>query len=187
MTGVLDVPFLAVADVLFPKNAEAMASSGIATVKYYFERMVGTLTALIMPAGLCIFLVPGLMIRIIAGADYLPAVPILQVSMFFSFLRPFYTQFGYTMDSIGKPQVNFWTNAVFLVISLGSTYLSIAWFGGLMGAVYAATFTMISGCIVFYVILRKHLKIELGSIVRYSLEAYAHLFAFMKKVLRREF
>ncbi len=172
IAGVLDVPFLAVADVLFPKNAQAMATEGAGMVTYYFERMVGTLTALIIPVSLFIFFVPGLVIRIIAGPAYMEAVPILQVTMLFSFLRPFFTQFGYTMDSIGKPQVNFRVNLFFLVLSLLSTYLSIRWFGYLMGAVYASAFTMITGCLVFYFILRKSLNVKVTNILRYTFFTY---------------
>lgn len=181
ISSVLDVPFMAVADVLFPKNAQAMAAEGSGKVKYYFERMVGTLTALIIPASLFIFFVPGLVIKIIAGHDYMAAVPILQVTMFFAFFRPFFSQFGYTMDSIGKPQVNFWVNVVFLVLSLVSTYLGIRWFGELMGAVYATTFTIFMGCVVFYFILHRSLGIELKNIFRYIISTYTDLFSLLKK------
>ena len=158
-----------------------MATEGKGKVKYYFERMVGTLTALIIPASLFIFFVPGLVIKIIAGPAYLEAVPILQVTMLFAFFRPFFSQFGYTMDSIGKPQVNFWVNVVFLVVSLVSTYLGIRWFGELMGAVYATTFTIITACVVFYFILRRSLDIELKNIIHYIASTYIDLFNFLKK------
>ncbi|MEO6915915.1 MAG: oligosaccharide flippase family protein, partial [Chitinophagaceae bacterium] len=96
VSNVLDVPFMAVADVLFPKNAHALATEGTTKVKYYFERMVGILTALIIPVSICICFLPGFVIRLIAGPAYLPAVPILQITMAFAFLRPFYGQFGFT-------------------------------------------------------------------------------------------
>lgn len=183
MSGIVDVPFLAAADVLFPKNAEAMASSGTEKVKYYFERMVGVLTALVMPVSLFILVVPGLLIRLVAGYDYLPAVPILQLTMLFAFLRPFYTQFGFTMDAIGKPQINFYMNALSLIITLVSTYVSIMWFGGLMGAVYASIASMIAGCLLFYYILRKNLHIELPNIIRYGVKAYVHGWKWVRKKL----
>lgn len=181
ISGVLDVPFMAVADVLFAKNAQAMTTDGAGKVKYYFEKMVGTLTALIIPASLFILFVPGLVIRIVAGDDYLAAVPVLQLTMFFAFLRPFFSQFGFTMDSIGKPHVNFWANVVFLILSLVSTYLCIRWFGGLMGAVYATTFNTIAGCIAFYFLLRKSLNIELKNIVTYTFSTYRDLFHLLVK------
>lgn len=186
IAGVLDVPFLAVADVLFPKNAQAMATEGTGVVTYYFEKMVGTLTALIIPASLFILFVPEMVIRIVAGPTYLNAVPILQVTMAFSFLRPFFTQFGYTMDSIGKPHINFGVNLFFLIISLVSTYMCIGWFGNLMGAVYASSFTMILGCIVFYVILRNSLNIKLSNIMGYTVGTYRELFHLIKQFIARK-
>lgn len=185
ISNVLDVPFMAVADVLFPKNAQAMAAGGTEKIKYYFEKMVGTLTALIIPASLFIFFVPGLIIKIVAGPAYLEAVPILQVTMLFAFLRPFFSQFGYTMDSIGKPQVNFLVNLFFLILSLLSTFISIYWFGGLMGAVYATTFTSVIGCLIFYFILRSNLNIELINIIRYTFSTYPDLFNFVRKATVR--
>ena len=46
----MDVPSLAIADVLFPKNVEAMATSGEEKVRYYFERMVGTILSILIPS-----------------------------------------------------------------------------------------------------------------------------------------
>lgn len=182
IAGVLDIPFMAVADVLFPVNAQAMATEGIEKVKYYFERMVGTLTALIIPVSIFIAVIPGLIIRIIAGSEYMEAVPILRITMIFAFLRPFYTQFGYTMDSIGKPHINFIVNLFFLIIAMGCTFLGLRLFN-LEGAVYATTFTMILGCITFYFILRKSLNLELGNIFRHIILTYANLFRYLKTLL----
>jgi len=182
IAGVLDIPFMAVADVLFPVNAQAMATEGIEKVKYYFEQMVGTLTALIIPVSLFIACIPGLVIKVIAGPAYMEAVPLLRITMLFAFFRPFYSQFGYTMDSIGKPRINFIVNFFFLIITLGCTYLGIRLFD-LEGAVYATTFTMIIGCITFYFILRKTLNLELKNILRYVILTYTGLFRYLKTFL----
>jgi O-antigen/teichoic acid export membrane protein len=181
ITSLLDFPFMAVADVLFPKNAHAMANEGLPKVKYYFERMVGIITALIVPVSLFIFIIPGPLIRIIAGPDYLPAVPILQVTMFFAFLRPFISHFGFTMDSIGKPQLNFLINTVILTISLLSTYFCIRWFGGRMGAVYATSFTLFTATVMTFFILKSHLNIEISNILRYMINTYSDIYQQVKK------
>jgi lipopolysaccharide exporter len=181
ITGLLDFPFMAVADVLFPKNAQAMSTEGPAKVKYYFERMVGILTALIVPVSLIIFCLPHVVIRLIAGPQYLEAVPILQITMFFAFLRPFFSNFGFTMDSIGKPQMNFYFNVFIVILSLVSTYYSIQLFGGKMGAVYATIFILLTSCTIIYFILRSSLNIELSNIFRYMLNTYSDIFVQLKK------
>jgi O-antigen/teichoic acid export membrane protein len=188
ITGLLDFPFMAVADVLFPKNAQAMSTEGPAKVKYYFERMVGILTALIVPVSLFLFFVPELVLKVVTGpryVNYIPAIPILQITMFFAFLRPFFSNFGFTMDSIGKPQLNFYFNLFIVLLSLGSTYLSIHLFGGKMGAVYATTFIAITSCTLIYVILKKHLNIQLSNIFRYMLATYIDLYSLIRNFSSR--
>ena len=87
-------------------------------VRYYFERMVGTIVSILAPISILIFLIPHLFIMILAGSKYYAAVPILQTVILFSFLRPFSYQFGTTMDAIGKPSINFWVNLLTMSIEL---------------------------------------------------------------------
>jgi O-antigen/teichoic acid export membrane protein len=63
----VDVPSLAAADVLYPKNVEALENEGMEKVKYYFEQVTGTIIAFIVPLSLIIFFFPKLIIYIIAG------------------------------------------------------------------------------------------------------------------------
>ncbi len=49
INNMMDVPSVAIADVLFPKNVEAMATTGTEKVRYYFERMVGTIISILAP------------------------------------------------------------------------------------------------------------------------------------------
>ena len=86
LTNMIDVPSLAAADVLFPKNAQASGIAGNEKVKYYFERMCGTLLALVIPVSLLVFIFPKIIITIIAGKSYLAAVPILQVTILANYL-----------------------------------------------------------------------------------------------------
>ena len=90
----IDIPSQAIADVLFPKNVEAMAMEGTTKVRYYFERMVANIITILLPVSLFIFVFPGLIIRVISTSKYLDAIPILQLIIFFSFIRPFSYQFG---------------------------------------------------------------------------------------------
>ena len=98
----MDAPSMAIADVLFPKNVEAMANSGTDKVRYYFERMLGSIISVLAPVSIIIFLLPRLIIKIIAGSKFMMAVSILRIVILFSFLRPFAFQFGATMDDDWK-------------------------------------------------------------------------------------
>jgi lipopolysaccharide exporter len=183
LTNMIDVPSLAAADVLFPKNSQASGTEGIEKVKYYFERMCGTLLALVIPISLFVFIFPKFIITIIAGKSYLAAVSILQVTILASTLRPIFNQFGTTMDAIGKPRINFLVNTLSMCINIVSIYLCIRFSNDEMGAAYGTVVSYILTFTVIYFTLRKSLNIKLRNILSYIIIAYKDLFRHVKEIL----
>jgi O-antigen/teichoic acid export membrane protein len=185
VSNMMDSPTTAAADILFPKNAQASGLEGNAKVKYYFERMVATLTALIIPIGLFIFVFPKFVVMIIAGPKYYAAIPILQLMAISSFIRPFIFNFGHTVDAIGKPRTNFLVNVALMILNTGITYYCLSHFG-FMGAAYATFAINIITFLWFYLILRKVLNIELKNIWVYTKMTYINIFQMGKKILFKE-
>jgi O-antigen/teichoic acid export membrane protein len=185
VSNMMDSPTTAAADILFPKNAQASGLEGNAKVKYYFERMVATLTALIIPMGLFIFIFPKFVVMIIAGPKYYAAIPILQLMAISSFIRPFIFNFGHTVDAIGKPRTNFLVNVALMILNTVITYVCLLQFG-LMGAAYATFAINAITFLWFYLILRKVLNIELKNIVIYTKMTYVNIFQMAKKVLFKQ-
>ena len=185
LTNMIDVPSLAAADVLFPKNAQASGVAGNEKVKYYFERMCGTLLALVIPISLFVFIFPKFIITIIAGKSYMAAVPILQVTILSSTLRPIFNQFGTTMDAIGKPRINFLVNTLSLCVNIFSIYLCIKLTSDKMGAAYGTVITYTVAFIIIYFTLRKNLGISLRNILSYIRQAYVDLFKVLRQFMQR--
>jgi len=175
INNLVDVPSVAVSDVLFPKNVQAIEMEGMGKVKYYFERMVATLISFILPISLGILLLPKLVLLIIAGKQYLEAANILQLVMIIAVIRPFFYQFGTTMDAIGKPQLNFWYNLILMAINLTFTYVGLKTFGR-DGAAYASIGYHISGLLLIYGVLKSQVNIEMRNILKYVISNYLHLF-----------
>lgn len=185
INNMMDVPSLAVADVLFPKNVEAMASSGEEKVRYYFERMVGTIIAILAPVSVLIFLMPKLFIMLLAGSKYYDAVPILEIVILFSFLRPFSYQFGATMDAIGKPKVNFWVNLFAMCMNYGCMFVGLrvlGWTGAAWGTVASA---IINFSVMFYV-LHRSIGARLFATFGYVGFAYREIWQLMRKMLGKK-
>ena len=176
----MDVPTLAVADVLFPKNVEAMETDGLVKVKYYFERMIATILAMIVPASLFIFLFPKLIIKVLAGSQYYEVVPILQMTILFNIIRPLGYLFGSTLDSIGKPKINFFVNLAYMIISLVINYVCLYNLGGI-GAAYATTINLVISLIIMVLILKKHINLELKNIYLYLINVYIDAFKMLRK------
>ena len=184
INNMMDVPSIAVADVLFPKNVEAMASSGEEKVRYYFERTVGTIISILAPISLIIFIAPHLFITILAGSKYYAAVPILQTVILFSFLRPFSYQFGATMDAIGKPKINFWVNLLSMCLNYSCMYIGLR-LTGWMGAAYGAVVSSVLSFCIMFVVLNKTIGVNLGETFRYVGFAYREMLSIIKKLLGR--
>jgi len=177
----MDVPSLAVADVLFPKSVETLETDGLGKVKYYFERMIATILALIIPASLFIFIFPKLIIYILAGSKYYGAIPILQMTILFSVTRPLGYLFGSTLDSIGKPKVNFYIGLLYMLISLGINYFCLYTFGG-TGAAYATMINAVIGMFMMIAILKKYIHLEMKNIYIYGINVYRDAFNMVRKL-----
>ena len=180
----MDMPSMAVADVLFPKNVEAMSTSGTDKVRYYFERLVGTIVSVVVPISLVIFLFPGLVIRILAGSKYLAAIPILQIVILSSFMRPFFYQFGATLDAIGKPRMNFWMNVVITTLNAAFMYLGLRFIGSLGAAIGYVISSFINFSIII-LILHKTIGVKGSEIIGYIGDSYRNMFRMANKFLRR--
>ena len=185
INNMMDVPSIAIADVLFPKNVEAMATSGTDKVRYYFERMVGTIVSILVPISIVIFLIPHLFIKILAGSKYYAAVPILQTVILFSFLRPFSYQFGTTMDAIGKPRINFWVNLLTMCLNYFFMYLGLRYIGW-MGAAYGTVVSAILSFLIMYTVLNKTIGVGLGETFRYVWVSYREIYDHVRKFIGKK-
>jgi lipopolysaccharide exporter len=182
INNMMDVPSVAIADVLFPKNVEAMANSGTDKVRYYFERMTGTIISILAPISLLIFLIPHLFIMVLAGSKYYAAIPILQTVILFSFLRPFSYQFGTTMDAIGKPKINFWVNLLTMMLNYGFMYLGLR-FTGWMGAAYGTVVSAILAFLIMYSVLNKIVGVRLSETFTYVWISYKEIYGQVRKLM----
>lgn len=185
VSNMMDSPTAAAADILFPKNAQASEVEGPAKVKYYFERMVATLTALIIPLGIFIFVFPKFVIHLIAGPKYFAAIPILQLMAISSFIRPFVYNCGHTVDAMGKPRTNFIVNVIVMILNTTITYIFLLQFG-YMGAAYAAILNNVILFVWFYFILKKIINVELKNIAIYTKLTYINLYHYLKHFLVQE-
>lgn len=183
INNMIDVPTLATADVLFPKNVETLETDGLGKVKYYFERMIGTIMAIVVPISLFIFVFPKFVILIIAGKQYYEtdAVLILQIAIIANLIRPLGYHFGSTLDAIGKPRINFYSSCSLMTVSVVVTYLGLHYFGGL-GAAYALVVYNFISLVVMIAVLKKYIHLEIRNIPKYMVACYRDIFGLIGKM-----
>lgn len=175
ISTLIEAPTLSVATIVFPQSAKRMQSEGPAAVKYLYEKSVGILIAIMLPAMVFVLVFPKFIIQVIAGDNYLDTVPILQVTIIYSFFVPYARQFGTVLDSIGKPKVNFYFVIFGACLTALFNYLYISRFG-LIGAVYG---TLTTYAIVFtlnQIILKRLMDIRTVNTFMYARNFYIDLF-----------
>ena len=140
-----EVPTMTLAAILFPKSAqnasETTNTEGVNKAKYLYEKSVGVLLAILLPAVLFILIFADLIIWVIGSEKYMESAPILRVTIFYGIFMAFAMQFGTILDSIGKPKLNFYITLLGAVVNLSFNFIFIKWLG-LYGAAYGSLTAM---------------------------------------------
>jgi len=185
ITNLVEIPTLSVAAIVFPKSAKRMATEGISSVKYLYEKSVGLILAILFPALIFILVFPSFLIRIVAGEAYLDTVPILQVTILYCFFVPFANQFGTILDSIGMPKVNFYVNLFGAFVNVISNLFFIKQFG-LIGASYGTLTAYFINFFIVQYILAKKLNVKTLNTFKYARMFYLDAFDLIIKYLTKK-
>ncbi len=183
ITNLMEVPTFSAAAVVFPQSAREMVANGKAGVKKMYEQSVGAILALLIPIILFVELFPEIIILIIAGEEYLSAVPLLRLTILFGLFLPFGSQMGTVLESIGKPNINFYCTVFGFLLNIVSNYFFIKWLG-IIGAAYGTLLTYFLTFIITQVILYKILNVNTLNVFKYAWEFYKKGFEFGKTKFR---
>lgn len=186
VSNLVEVPADTLTSILFPQLSKRIATEGMRTAKYLYEKAVGTLTAFMLPVVVLVMLFADEVILFIAGPGYKETVPILHITMLFGLIIPFNRMMGITLDAIGKASTNFAYVLLNTVINAVSNYFYILHFGTI-GAAYGTLTTYLISLIYNQYYLYHNLNIRLVGVFRHFLDFYAKIFSFGIKFLRRTF
>lgn len=180
VTNLTDVPTSSMANILFPQSARRF-EEGKDAVKQLYEKAVGAILAFMIPAILFIQIFADWIILIVAGSEYAGWGNVLRITILFGLLMPYIVQFGTVLDSIGKPNVNFFYTVISLGFTIGLNLVFINQFGVFGAAIgtlsaYGLTFLMMQ------MYLRKHLNVNPLRPFKYMLDFYKQVFTMGKKV-----
>lgn len=181
----VEVPTFTVASVVFPQSALRNKQGGPGAVKVLYEKSVGAIFAFLLPVVLVVLLFPELIILVIAGKDYLENAFLLQVVIFYSLFIPFARQFGTIMDSIGRPQLNFFLICLLAVVNIGFNYVFIRYYG-VLGAAFATLLTYSIGFVANQLILYKLIKVSTLQVFKFMLEFYRQGFTYFLHLLKQK-
>lgn len=185
ISNLVDMPSAVLADILFPKMAKFNASDK-SSVKYMYERAVAATLIFSIPALLVLLIFPALILRLLAGHEFVVAAPILRVTAFFGFALPFLKQFGTVMDGTGDPNTNFKVMFFGFIINVGINLAFVSQWGVMGAAFGTATTYFVLFCVTQY-LLNKRFGITIWNVFRYTGQFYKEIAeSFIMPVFRRK-
>ena len=145
ISNLIEVPTLAVANLVYPQIGRKMVESGNRGVQDVYIKSVSLILAMMLPGIIPLYFFADFIIEIIFTNQYVDAAPILQVTLFFTMIIPFNRQFGTVMDALKRPKINFYLLVMMCVLNAILCYFFLRNFG-VIGAAYA---TLTSYVIIF--------------------------------------
>jgi O-antigen/teichoic acid export membrane protein len=186
ISGIIDIPINAAADVLFPKMAQASTDQDSNKVKYLLEKTVALLLCLIIPTTIFIIIFSKLIIQIIAGSTYLEASLILQVYVIRMTIGIFQHQSANTLISIGKSKLHFLLNSIGFVLKVVITYFCLQYFG-FYGAAVGSLIMPTLNFIIWFFVMKKQIDVNVKNIMKYMLEFYQNRYEKTKIILLKKY
>jgi len=183
VSGFIEVPSFAAAEILLPKVSQVDLNEGSEKVKYMYERIVAILLCITVPIALFIICFPGFVITIIAGAEYKDSSFILQMYMVAGLVRPIQNQAANMLLYIGKARLCFLLNILFLVINMALNYACFRLFGP-YGAALGSVIGCFLGTIVWYTILQRSIGVNLNNVWIYAIDTYRNVISKLHLVFK---
>lgn len=175
ITNLIDIPTSAIATIVFPQSAKRMETEGKEGIKYLYEKSVGAILAILIPAILFLYFFSGYVVHILAGAKYDDSIPLLKITLLYCLLIPYGRQFGTILDSIGKTKLTFIIVLITATLNLTLNYFFIKSIG-VIGAAYATLVSNIIGFAIAQTILRKELNVNPLNSFIYAYKFYPEIY-----------
>ncbi len=159
--------------------ATAFNKNDMARVADIFKKYSGMLTWLFIPMAILAFFFADFAIGLLGGGKYVntEAPVVYRLFMIMAILYPIDRFNGVTLDIIHLPKINFYKVLVMLASCVTTDLIGVYFTKSIYGVAFASPFTLLSGILVGYFALRKHVNYSFGEVFRYG---YAECVALIK-------
>jgi O-antigen/teichoic acid export membrane protein len=180
----VEIPMNGVSEALFPTFTKASGDGDKLSFNNYLEKSIGTLIAIMLPVIIIMVCLTELIIKVIAGNNYIDANEILQIYLIITLINIFKHQSSNTLLSLGKSKLHFIITILHFVFSIGMIYLGIKEFEYL-GPAYAKFLLSVVSLIMWVVLMKKLIGINLSNIIKQIIGFYPTLFMLFIKPSKR--
>jgi O-antigen/teichoic acid export membrane protein len=160
LNQIVEIPLLSLATSGSPVLAGHYNNDEKDKMMFVMKKMVGMLTLPLIALAILSIIFAEPVIAILGGKDYIntQAPNLFRIFMCFSILAPTDRFFALTLDTIHKPQINFYKILVMLTINLIADYVGVILFKSPYAIALTNVLSLLAAIIISYVPLNKYYK-----------------------------
>ncbi len=164
----IEVPLRSFALTALPQFSKLFAEKSYADLRLEFEKKSGMVFFLLLPISILCFVFADWLVFLIAGNGYEDSAILLRLFASYMAILPLDKFSGVLLDTINKPNINFYKVLIQLAINVIGDILGIYFFGNLASVAIVSTATFGAGVLFGYVQLYKHLGVKFSNVLRYG-------------------
>lgn len=165
---IVEMPLRSFAVTALPQFAKLYADKAYDALRFEFEKKAGLVFFLLLPIAIGSFLFADWLVLIIGGKTYSDSAILLRVFASYMAILPLDKFAGVMLDTINKPNLNFYKVMIQLAVNISGDYVGIAIFGNLESVAFVSTATFMAGMAFGYYQLNKHMGIRFSNVLVYG-------------------
>ena len=162
---IIEMPLRSFAVTSLPRFAKLYADKDFNQLRFEFEKKAGLVFFLLLPISLGSFIFADYVVWLIGGEGYSESSILLRFFASYMAILPLDKFGGVMLDTINKPNLNFYKVMIQLAVNIIGDYLGILIFGNLESVAFVSTATFIAGMIFGYSQLNKHLGVSFKNVL----------------------
>lgn len=182
MIEIIEMPLRSFTVTALPGYAKLVADGKFEELREVYERRTGLIFYLLLPVSFLSFLLADWVVLLLGGSSYQDAGILLRLFASYMAILPLDKFSGVLLDTINKPNLNFYKVMIMLAVNVAGDYLGILLFGNLHSVAIASTLTFIAGMLFGYYQLKKYTGIRFPYVLS---QGWVEFIFWIKKIVNR--
>lgn len=169
---IIEMPLRSFAITAMPRYAKLYAEKSFELLRAEFERKTGLVFFLLLPISIGSFIFADWIVLIIGGEGYADSAILLRFFASYMAILPLDKFSGVMLDTINKPNLNFYKVMIQLTVNIVGDYIGIMVFGNLQSVAFVSTATFIAGMAFGYYQLNVHMGIQFKNVISFGWDEF---------------
>lgn len=164
----IEMPLRSFAVTAMPQFAKLNADKSFDSLRYEFEKKAGLVFFLLLPIAVGCFVFADWLVIVFGGKGYAESAILLRIFATYMVILPLDKFAGVLLDTVNKPNLNFYKVMIQLAVNVIGDYVAITVFGTLESVALVSTGTFFAGMVFGYYQLHGQMGIRMQNVMRYG-------------------